>query len=147
MLLSIAFFIAELFIVSHGALTAGGLVALALGGYMLVDVSNPRFWGVALRVSTPVIGITVAFFGGFISLAIWKAIQAHRRKVVTGAEGLIGRVGLAKSALNPEGVVFLDGSLWNAESVDGKVEAGAKVEVVAVEGLRLKVKRHQPQLA
>lgn len=114
---------------------------------MLVDVSNPRFWGVALRVSTPVIGITVAFFGGFISLAIWKAIQAHRRKVVTGAEGLIGRVGLAKSALNPEGVVFLDGSLWNAESVDGKVEAGAKVEVVAVEGLRLKVKRHQPQLA
>lgn len=140
-LLSIAFFVAELFVVSHGVLTAGGLVALALGGYMLVDVRNPQFWGVAIRVSVPVIIATVTMFGGFIALAIWKAISAHMKRVIVGTEGMIGRMAIAQTALSPVGTVLMDGSFWNAESIDGHIKAGEKVEVVAVDGLLLKVRR------
>ena len=140
-LLSMVFFIAELFVVSHGVLTVGGLIALAIGGYMLVDVRNPQFWGFALRVSSAVIVTAVSMFGGFISLIIWKAISVHRKKVVVGAEGMIGRTAVAFTALSPNGTVIMDGSFWNAESVDGDIKAGEKVEVVAVEGLRLKVRK------
>lgn len=140
-LLSMAFFVAELFVVSHGALTAGGLISLALGGYMLIDVRNPQFWGVALRVSASVIVSTVALFGAFITLVIWKAISAHMKKVIVGAEGMIGRVAVAHTALTPRGTVLMDGSFWNAESVNGYVRAGERVEVVAVDGLLLRVRR------
>lgn len=140
-LLSMAFFIAELFVVSHGALTVGGLISLALGGYMLIDVRNPQFWGVALRVSASVIVSTVALFGGFITLVIWKAISAHMKRVIVGAEGMIGRMAVAHTALTPRGTVLMDGSFWNAESVNGHVRAGERVEVVAVDGLLLRVRR------
>ncbi|MCS7253153.1 MAG: nodulation protein NfeD [Armatimonadota bacterium] len=140
-LLSIAFFVAELFVVSHGVLTAGGLISLALGGYMLIDMRNPQFWGIALRVSVPVIMATVTMFGGFITLVIWKAISAHMRRVVVGAEGMVGRIAIAQTALTPRGTVLMDGSFWNAESVNGHVRAGERVEVVAVDGLLLKVRR------
>jgi membrane-bound ClpP family serine protease len=50
-------------------------------------------------------------------------------------------VGEARTDLNPTGTVFVGGTWWTAEAVDGEIKAGEKVEVVAMEGLRLKVKR------
>jgi len=75
---------------------------------------------------------------GALMLVMRIAMKARRNKVVTGAQGIVGEVGVAQSALTPQGKVFVHGELWDAvSSVD--VAAGRKVVVRGVEGLHLHV--------
>jgi membrane-bound serine protease (ClpP class) len=87
-------------------------------------------WWTALAVSLPV---------GVITIFLMKlALKARRNKVVTGTEGLIGETGVARTALSPQGKVFVHGEIWDAvSSVD--VAAGQAVVVQRVDGLRLLV--------
>ena len=57
-----------------------------------------------------------------------------------GREALIGKVGRARTPLSPEGMVWVDGALWNATIEGEAVAAGARVEVVAIDGLQLRVR-------
>jgi membrane-bound serine protease (ClpP class) len=119
--------------VSHGVLTIGGIVLLTLGGLLLVDAPIPEMrvhLSTALAVSIP-LGTITAFLMSI-------AMRARRNKVVTGIQGLIGEVGVTRSALTPEGKVFVHGELWDAMASAG-VPAGTKVVVRSVEGLRLSV--------
>ena len=52
----------------------------------------------------------------------------------------MGETAVARSDIGGTGTVFVRGELWNAES-DEAIAVGETVEVVAVEGLRLKVRR------
>jgi len=63
----------------------------------------------------------------------------RRMKVTTGKEGLVGEVGVARTALEPRGKVFVHGEIWHAVSEE-PLAAGAAVEVAAVEGMILHVK-------
>jgi membrane-bound serine protease (ClpP class) len=100
---------------------------------MLVDAPIPEMRVhllTALAVSIP-LGVITAFLMSI-------AMKARRNKVVTGAQGIVGEVGVAQSALTPQGKVFVHGELWDAvSSVD--VAAGTKVVVRGVEGLQLHV--------
>jgi len=120
---------------SHGVLTAGGIFAMVLGALLLVDGPIPEMRVrllTALAVSVPM-GLITAFL-----MAI--AIKARRNKVVTGAEGLIGEVGVARTPLMPSGEVFVHGELWNAYGPPGVVvPEGARVRVRSVNGLELEV--------
>ena len=49
-------------------------------------------------------------------------------------------IGRADSALDPEGRVFVRGEYWNARA-DETILAEADVEVLSVEGMRLRVRR------
>ena len=62
------------------------------------------------------------------------------RRAVTGAEGMIGAIGVAKRRLAPVGTVLVHGEYWTAES-DEVVDEGERVEVTAVDGLMLRVRR------
>src|SRR5262249_41692042 len=84
----------------------------------------------AVAVSLP-LGLITAFLMSI-------ALRARRNKVVTGVQGLIGEVGVAQTALNPQGTVFIHGEIWNAVSSQ-PVAAGSKVVVQRVEGLQLEV--------
>ncbi len=66
------------------------------------------------------------------------ALKARANKVVTGAQGLVGEIGIAQSALSPRGKIFVHGELWDAVSLTG-VAAGEPVVVRAVDGLELRV--------
>jgi membrane-bound serine protease (ClpP class) len=133
--LALVFFIAEIKVPSYGLLTVGGVVALVLGGLMLFKTPDP-----ALRVSADLLAwmavAALAAAGGIAFLAV----RAQRGRVRTGSEGLVGERGAARSALDPEGKVFVHGELWHAVA-DEPVPAGAKVEVVEVDGMTLKVRR------
>jgi membrane-bound serine protease (ClpP class) len=118
---------------SHGVLTIGGIVLLTLGALLLVDAPIPEMRVhllTALAVSIP-LGLITAFLMGI-------AVRARRHKVVTGAQGLVGEIGTAQSALTPRGKVFVHGELWDAVS-SGNVAAGERVIVRNVEGLQLQV--------
>lgn len=56
-------------------------------------------------------------------------------------ENLIGKTGKVKKTLSPEGMVFINGELWRAVSLDGEtIEKGNKVTVEKTEGLTVYVK-------
>lgn len=118
---------------SHGVLTIGGIVLLTLGALMLVDAPIPEMRVhllTALAVSIP-LGIITAFLMSI-------ALRARRNKVVTGAQGLIGEIGVAQSGLTPAGKVFVHGEVWNAIS-SVPLPAGEQVVVRSVDGLELRV--------
>ncbi|AJE03956.1 NfeD family protein [Geobacter pickeringii] len=134
-LLALILFIAEIKIVSHGMLTVGGVIAMVLGSLLLFESPEPY-----LRVSWQVILVTVAAVSAFSVFAVTMAVRAHRKKPATGREGLQGETGSALTPLAPEGRVFIHGEYWNAWS-DEPVAEGERVTVLAVEGMRLKVRR------
>jgi membrane-bound serine protease (ClpP class) len=130
---SFVLFALEAKFVSHGVLTIGGIALLTLGALMLVDGPIPemrvRLW-TALTVSVP-LGLITAFLMSI-------ALRARQNKVVTGAQGMVGEVGIAQTPLSPSGKVFVHGEVWDATS-SSPVDAGQSVVVRQVEGLRLRV--------
>lgn len=130
---SFGLFALEAKFASHGVLTTGGIVLLTLGGLLLVDAPIPEMrvhLFTALAVSVP-LGVITAFLMSI-------ALRARRNKVLTGAQGLIGEIGVAQGPLIPEGKVFVHGEIWNAVS-SAPVPAGARVVVRAVRDLQLDV--------
>jgi membrane-bound serine protease (ClpP class) len=126
-------FAAEAKFVSHGVLTAGGIVLLTLGGLLLVDAPIPEMrvhLATALAVSVP-LGIITAFLMSI-------ALKARRNKVVTGEQGLVGETGVAQTELSPQGKVFVHGELWDAVA-PSPVPIGQLVVVRRIDGLTLQV--------
>jgi membrane-bound serine protease (ClpP class) len=135
-LFGVALLIAEIKIVSHGVLTAGGVVAMVLGSFMLYEAPEVGF-----RVSWTVILPTVGATAGLVVWAVSAGVRAMMKSPVTGTAGMIGRIVVARSALGPEGQVQVDGEIWRAVSEGEAIPAGEKVRVTAVDGLTLKVSR------
>jgi membrane-bound serine protease (ClpP class) len=136
-LLAFALFVAEVLIVSHGALAAGGIVSLIFGGLLLFDTDSDAF-----EVSVPVVVFTGALLGGFFVFVISKAVQTRHRRVYTGSEELIGERAVVRSPLQPVGHVFVRGALWRAVGADSaSFDVGDEVVVEKVEGLTLTVRK------
>jgi membrane-bound serine protease (ClpP class) len=128
---------AELFVGAFGLLLAAGVVCLLLGGSMLFerpDVSDldVPFWSVVVPV--------VASFGVFGAFAAWSVGRVLRTPSKLGEGELVGMRGVASTALAPSGTVSLRGELWTADA-ESEVARGEPVEVVAIEGMRLRVRR------
>jgi len=134
LLLAALFFVAEIKITSYGLLTVAGTVCLVLGSLMLFESPEP-----ALRVSRSLIAGVAASVLALALFLMTLVARTHRRPVTTGSAGLVGEHGVARSALAPSGRVFVRGELWTA-SAEGPVAAGSPVEVVAVEGMTLRVR-------
>jgi membrane-bound serine protease (ClpP class) len=132
---SFLLFVADVKMPTHGILTAGGVISFLLGSLALFN-TGPGAIGISLPVVIAVTVVTAAFFATIIRIGV----RARRARPVTGADELVGRVGEARSDLNPDGRVLINGEWWKA-SAQEPVEAGAKVEVVDVKGLILLVKR------
>jgi membrane-bound serine protease (ClpP class) len=83
---------------------------------------------------------TVALVGGFFIVVAGLAFRAQRSQPKGGSEGIIGEVGVVRQRLDPEGLVFVHGEIWRAQS-DEVIEPDEKVEVLEIQGLMLKVRR------
>jgi len=134
-LIALAFvlFALEAKFVSHGVLTLGGIASLTIGGLLLVDGPIPEMrvkFIVALAVSLP-FGLITAFL---MSIA-WRA---RRNKIITGSQGIVGELGVARTDLAPSGKVFVHGELWNARASQ-PIHTGAPIRVVSVAQLELLV--------
>lgn len=120
---------------THGILGLGGIALLTIGGLLLVDGPIPelrvKLW-VALSISIPLGAITI--------FLMTIALRAHRSKIVTGQQGLLGAVGEARTDIDPEGKVWVGGELWNARA-QRRVAFGEQVVVRKVEGLELEVEK------
>jgi membrane-bound serine protease (ClpP class) len=135
LLTGIVLLLLEIKVTSYGALTLGGVTALTFGSLLLFDTPHAL-----VRVSWSVIVPVVVFTTIFFLFIVGKGLRAQRRRAVTGPEGLVGERGHADSDLGLEGRVFVHGEYWDARA-EVAVHAGETVEVVAVEGRRLVVRR------
>jgi len=132
--LAVGLFVAELFITSHGALTAGGIAALVVGSLILFShtYSSP-----AMEVNRGLIAGVVTAIACFLIFVIGAIIRGQRRRKATGAEGMIGEVAVAKMPLDPMGTVLAKGELWTAATEGERIERGEEVIITKVEGLKL----------
>jgi membrane-bound serine protease (ClpP class) len=141
---ALVLFAADLFAPTHGILTAGGVAAFVLGSLLLFNLPEAAPW---LSVSLWTIAAVSLVFALFFGFAVGAVARSQRRKSVTGSQGLLGRTARVRTPLDPEGMVFVDGALWEATSETGPVPVGERVEVVGMEGLRLRVRAIQtPEL-
>jgi membrane-bound serine protease (ClpP class) len=137
MLLGAGLVAAEVFASAYGVLFAVGIVCFLLGGSMLFDMPelsdlNVSFWSVLVP--------SVAGFALFTGLVIYAVGRTLMRAQTVGVSELLGLVGKSATPLAPEGKVFVRGEYWTARA-DEEIPAGARVEVTAVEGMRLRVRR------
>ena len=135
LVLGLALLVAEAFLPTFGVLGVGGLVAFVLGSLFLFDAAET---GIAISRS-----LIVGTAGTVAAIMLFLATLVARtqwRRAVTGAEGMIGAIGVAKRRLAPVGTVLVHGEYWTAES-DEMVDEGERVEVTAVDGLMLRVRR------
>ena len=102
---------------------------------MLFESPEP-FLRASLKVIIPAVFVTVLFF----TLTIALVVRAYRRRPQTGAEGLIGIEGEAKTDILEKGQVFVHGEIWRAWS-DEPIKTGEKIVVDNVKNLKLKVRR------
>lgn len=129
--LAIILFLIEIKMPSYGLLSLGGIVSLTLGSVMFFEDL-----GVSYKTIIPFIILTGAFFMGIA----WLALSAQMTKPQSGMSGMVGEIGLVRERIAPEGLIFIHGEIWRAESQD-EIEEGEKVKVEEVSGLVLKVKR------
>jgi len=133
LILSAVLFALEAKFASHGILGAGAAIAMVLGAVMLIDSPLPELrihWQTAVALALPFSLITM--------MLVSLVVRARRNKIETGEEGMIGLVGSAVTALQPEGKVFVHGEYWDAVS-SRPVSAGARVRVTAIDRLKLAV--------
>jgi len=136
-LLGIIFFILELKIISHGLLGVAGIVSIATGSVMLIDLPK-SILSISWQSIVAVTMLSGIFFFGVLSYAI----KAQLSKVKTGREGLLRETGVAKTDILDKGKVFLHGELWNAKSRE-LIKEGEEIFVTDIKGLSLIVKKRE----
>lgn len=137
-LLAILLFILEVKITSYGLLSVGGVVSMFIGSMMLIDTTEP--FAYIFKISWQVILPAVLVTAGFFIIGMIFVIRTHRKKPVTGKEGLIGAIGVCQTEIKPEGKISIHGEIWNSVS-DEVIQPKEKIKVVGAEGLTLKVEK------
>jgi membrane-bound serine protease (ClpP class) len=132
-LLGIAFFVAEAFVPSYGALGIGGVAAFAFGALLLIDSDAPGF-GIPLALIGTLTLVSAAFVIGIAGMAA----KARRRPVVSGAPHMIGASGEVIECTGEEGWAEVDGERWKIRA-PGPLRTGERVRVTRVDGLTLEV--------
>jgi len=130
-------FVADLFAPSHGVLTVGGLAAFVLGSSLLFNVPEAAPW---LRLSLWTVAAVTGAMAAFFLVVARLVTRSHNLKPTTGVEALIGQIGRVRAVLDPDGMVFVDGALWEATTESSPVAIGEEVEVLQLTGLRLRVR-------
>ena len=95
------------------------------------------------QMSPWLIAILTICVVAFIAITVIWGIRAHRRKISAGREELVGKTAEVRIALEPKGVVFIEGERWTAVSETGRVEPGEEVIISRVDSLKLYVTKKE----
>jgi membrane-bound serine protease (ClpP class) len=138
--LGVALMIAEAFTPTWGALGIVGIAAFLFGAAMLIDADLPPEY----QLSWPLIIGLAALTAGFVVLVVGYAVRAHRKRVATGAEGLVGQRARVLEWSNGEGFVWAEGERWQAEG-PADLKPNQNVRITRLESLRLHVVAEEPK--
>jgi membrane-bound serine protease (ClpP class) len=139
------FLILDVRLPTHGVLTLGAVISLAVGALLFFNSGGP-YSGPQVN---PLVVYTMSGVIGLIGLTLVTLIvRAKRKAAPSGVTTMIGAKAIALTPLLPEGRVNYEGENWAAILVPPtpSVDAGSEVQIVAVEGLRLFVQPIRPLL-
>jgi membrane-bound serine protease (ClpP class) len=91
-------------------------------------------WLLALII---IIVVVIIYF-----VVIW-VLRTYRKQIAAGREELIGKTAVVKIALEPKGVVLIEGERWTAIIDKGRAEPEEEVTITEVDGLKLMVTKKQ----
>jgi membrane-bound serine protease (ClpP class) len=133
--------VAEAHYPTHGIAGGIGVVAMALGAVLAISGL-----GAGLLLGLLAGGALAGSGVGLLALSLKHGAVVNRRRVRTGAEGIVGQVGVVRSWAELSGSVALDGALWRArrsapEDEEQDLRAGDRVVVERLTGLTLSVRR------
>ena len=107
------------------------ILAVVIGALWYFKVKLPLWAMIAIAL----------VLGSYVFVRTWFVLPSVRRRKITGAEGMIGMVGEVTESLTPTGIIRVTGESWQAESIEGNIEIGEEVEILAMYRLKLEVKR------
>ena len=136
-LLGIGLMVGEAFAPSFGILGIGGIIAFTIGATMLFDTDIPEF-----RVNWSVIAALAVFSVGVLVLVLRVGLRSFGRRVVSGAEELIGASATVLDWDDGKGHVFVHSERWNAQG-PADLGEGQVVVINGMKGLQLTVSRSQ----
>jgi membrane-bound serine protease (ClpP class) len=137
LLLGFLFLALDLFVTPGiGVLTAGGIVSLLLGSLMVFSPQG------GIRIPLGLVFAVTGSVAAFFVFALFMALHAHKKRVTTGVESIIGKTGVAREDLAPEGFIVVDGELWWAKAKT-PVRKGERVVILGKEGAMLLVERKE----
>ena len=131
--------VAEAHLASYGLLGVAGALALLGGGVLAVGEAGGSVL-LAIALAVPVAAGLVAL----MVVASHKSLALRRRRPRSGAEALIGRVGVVRHTPAPVGDVLVEGELWRARTSwldEPALREGELVVIEQVHGLTLGVRR------
>ncbi|MBA7507249.1 hypothetical protein ES706_05967 [subsurface metagenome] len=103
-------------------------------------------WVLEIKIPLPITIVTALLLGALVFVIHKAVIPTFHKKKVTGAEGLIGTEGEVVEPLTPVGLIRTKGEYWKAKSVGENIAVDEEVEILAVNGLTLMVKRKNQSL-
>jgi membrane-bound ClpP family serine protease len=124
--------VASLHVGPHGHGVAASL-GIAAAVWLLVMIAAGR--GRPLLFA--LLGADLAMSGG-LGLLTWKGFTDAGRRGHR-ASSPEGKHGIAVNDIDPHGIVRVAGEEWTAESVNGRISAGQRVQVIHADGIRLQV--------
>lgn len=145
--LAVLLFVLETTVTSHGLLIVGGLVCFVLGAFTLYTApGSPAAPDVSVAI--PLIVAMAAVTALYVGVVLVTVARVRRRSLsyagAYGAGGTMtvppGTLGVARTALQPVGVVYAAGEEWTARAAhDTAIPPGQPVRVVGQENLTLVV--------
>ena len=135
-IVAFALFVGEVFVSGFGILGIGGAVSLIFGGLLLTSSSNPEF-----QVNPWLIYGMATVLALFFMMVMGALLQSRRAPAFSGPQALVGREAVARTAIDPEGVVFFEGARWQARVEGPPVQEGDHVIVTRIDGLTVTVRK------
>jgi membrane-bound serine protease (ClpP class) len=127
-------------IAGFGPVTLAATVAFVAGSarFYAADVLSLSWW---------LIGATTVVAFGFFVFVMTSILRAQAGPEGVAVDDLVGRPGIVRSVLNPEGHVYIDGALWRARwtGETRRAKVGTPVRVHAVDGPVLLVEAFAPE--
>lgn len=131
--LGILFMVAEIFMPSFGALGMGGVIAFIAGSILLMDTTLPAY-----QIAWPLIMAMALANALFFFIIVGMAVKARNRRIVSGQEYLLDKVGETLEDITETGQARIQGEIWTVHTA-APLKRGDAVRVIAVEGIHLTV--------
>jgi membrane-bound serine protease (ClpP class) len=135
LIFGLALMTAEAFVPSFGILGISGFISFVLAATLLFESDVPGF-----HISLPVILITSIISGGLLIFLLAYVLKTHRRPVITGSQGLIGKEGKVLTWSEGSGYVQIGGERWKAHGEEN-LKPDDRVKIKERVGLEVVVKK------
>ena len=133
--LGLILIIAEALMPSFGIMGLGGIAALSLGAMIMIESDIAVY-----QVSLPLVAAIAVAFALLLVFTLRTFFNIRKRPSISGIQTMIGVEGVSLTDLEQNGMVEVQGEVWNAET-DEQITKGEKIRVTGIHGAHLKVSK------